>query len=557
MPKRMLDLLKQPSLRLTIIAIVLLVLVPTLGVVMATLFNTSKSFHDASTRQLLETSRTVARSTANELELTASVLLNLAELHSDGEHFPHRGASSFANGRYELYDLSGKQGSWEFVGDSPNMAAVKELVIAAAQSGRPQVSNILSIPAASGTYPLLKVAMAVPEISGTSRVRVATLVTAPDDLIHSLSKHSENNLSVILAVTDGAGRIMGRSVDGARFIGRPVPDWSALKSTGSESGSFKAKTLEGKQIVFAFQTIAGTPGWVAVVGESASSFDQRWQQPLQVMLAASTITILFALLLAILLVQRALRPIRHLADRAKRIASGQPAAGQSIGDDVPPSFVAEFEALRVSLDEADKVLRQSLDESCRAAQQAQENNEVLRAAERQAKLGHWSLDVKTRVLSSSEMISALYGDVSEPCDIPVEALRERLLPESVQRIDAAVANCIATGEPYAMEVEHWRTDGSTFAAYVRGTPVFDEAGQVVKITGVLQDISERKEQRERLTALADNLPSGVIFRLERDAQRYLKLTFLSAGLEQLTGLSASEILVNPRKLVAALPADST
>lgn len=551
MPKRMLDSLRQPSLRLTIIAMVLLVLVPTLGVVMVTLFNTSKSFYDASTRQLLETARTVARSTANELELTSSVLLNLAELHSDGDHLQHRGASSFANGRYELYELSGQKGRWDFVDESPQLQAVKDLAVAAAQTGRPQVSNILE-----GTGQALKMVMAVPEISGTAHVRVATLVTSPADLIHSLSKHSENNLSVILAVTDGAGRIMGRSVDGERFIGRPVPDWKTLKETGSESGSFKATTLEGKQIMFAFQTIAGTPGWVAVVGESASSFDQRWQQPIMVMLTASTVTILFALLLAILLVQRALRPIRHLADRAKRIASGQTTAASSIGDDVPPSFIAEFEALRVSLNEADKVLNQSLDESRRAAQLAQENNEVLRAAERQAKLGHWSLDVKSGVMTSSEMMSVLYGDESEPKEVHASALKDRMVDESAQRILAAVQKCVATGEPYSMEVEHRRTDGSTFAAYVRGTPVFDEEGKVVKITGIMQDISERKEQRERLTALADNLPSGVIFRLERDAQRYLTLTFLSAGLEPLTGLPASEILANPRKLVAAIPAES-
>ena len=553
MPKRMLDLLRQPSLRLTIIGIVLLVLVPTLGVVMATLFNTSKSFNEASTRQLLETARTVARSTANELELTSSVLLNLAELHSAGEQLEHRGASSFANGRYELYEVSGKQGSWQFVGGGPEEQVVKDLTIAAAQSGRPQVSNIIESAGKAGG---LQVVLAVPEISGSARVRVATLITSPADLIHSLSKHSENNLSVILAVTDGSGRIMGRSVDGQRFIGKPVPDWKALKQLGSESGSFKAQTLEGKQIMFAFQAIAGTPGWVAVVGESASSFDQRWRQPMMVMLITSTVTILCALLLAIWLVQRALRPIRHLADRAQRIATGHAAAEQSIDDDVPPSFIAEFEALRVSLDKADKVLHKSLEESRSAARLAQENNEVLRAAERQAKLGHWSLDVKTGVLTSSEMLSTLYGIEAEPDGIPLHTLGTRLLPESAQRIEAAVENCVATGVPYAMEVEHLRVDGSTFSAYVRANPVFDDHGEVVKIIGVLQDISERKEQRDRLIALADNLPSGVIFRMERDSRRYLSLTFLSAGLEKLTGLSASEVLLNPRKLIAALPAES-
>lgn len=46
----------------------------------------------------------------------------------------------------------------------------------------------------------------------------------------------------------------------------------------------------------------------------------------------------------------------------------------------------------------------------------------------------------------------------------------------------------------------------------------------------------------------------MIFRIERDSHLYLKLAFLSAGLETLTGLAASEVLQNPRRLMAAIPA---
>ena len=552
MLKRMLDSLRQPSLRLTIIAIVFIVLVPTLGVVMATLFNTSQSFHEASKRQLLETARTVARSTANELELTSSVLLNLAELHADAEGPSRRGATSFANGTYDLYSLNGGQGHWQFVDELPQSPQVQQLVTAAAQSGRPQVSDILD---ASHPSESMKVVMAVPEISGTAQVRVATLVTSPGDLIHSLSKHGESNLSVIIAITDGAGRILGRSVDGERFIGKPVPDWQRLLDLGQDSGTFKAQTLEGQQIVFAFQRIAGTPGWVAVVGESATSFDKRWQQPIEVMLIASAVTILFALSLALFIAQRALKPIRSLADRAKLIAAGQSASARSI-EELPPSFVAEFETLRLSLDEADKALHRSLLESRQAATLAEEKNLALRAAERQAKLGHWSLDVQSGRLTGSEMLSVLYGDEDDPGVLSVKGLEQRLEPESMQRIRLAAQHCIATGEPYAMEVVHRRIDGSSFAAYVHATASKNAKGEVVKITGTLQDISERKEHRDRLSALADNLPSGVIFRMERDAQRHLALTFLSAGLESLTGLSVSEILASPQKLTAAISADA-
>lgn len=551
--RRVLDSLKQPSLRLTIIGIVFLVLVPTLGVVLFTLFNAGKSLQEATTRQLQETARTVARSTANELELTSSVLRSLAELHGDRESLSQGGVASFAGGSYAIYQVSGKEGRWQFQGVRPEQPEIQQLTLEAAQTGRPHVSDIVDSDDKSGPF---KLAFAVPEISGVSQTRVTTLVTTPTNLIHSLYKNNESNLSVILAITDSTGRILGRSVNGQQFLGKRTPDWHLLKASGSESGFFKAQTLEGRQIMFAFQRISGTPGWVAVVGEAASTFEERWQRPIKTMLLASVAAVLLALVIALMVAQRAVRPIRHLAARARRIASGQSTKSQSISDDIPPSFVAEFETLRLSLDQADKVLNSSLEESRRAEKQAQENNEVLRAAERQAKLGHWSLDVETGIFTLSEMLSVLYGDESESSDLPVGVLDERLVPESARRISAAMKRCIETGESYALEVEHRRSDGSTFAAYVQGSAVRDIDGRVVKISGIMQDISERKEQRDRLTALADNLPSGVIFRIERDARQYLKLAFLSAGLETLTGLPASEVLQNPRRLLAAVPASA-
>lgn len=81
MRHRMLAALRQPSLKLTIIGIVMVVLLPTLAVVMATLYSASRSFHEAGTRQLLETARTVARSAWSELELTANVIAQLSQLN--------------------------------------------------------------------------------------------------------------------------------------------------------------------------------------------------------------------------------------------------------------------------------------------------------------------------------------------------------------------------------------------------------------------------------------------------------------------------------------------
>ena len=551
MHKRVLEALRQPSLKLTIIAIVFVVLVPTLGVVSATLYSSSRSFHDAGTRQLLETARTVAQSAISELELTGSVLQSLTQFQLDSEESALRdhSVSSFANGRLENHVLIREDGQWRLGRDDRTEPLVRDLVRKAAQSGQLQVSDILM---PSTPDQRMQVVLAMPGYGTQTTLQVATLVTEPQHLLHALSRGGERNLSVILAITDGQGRIIERSVDSQRFVGKPVPDWQTVKAHPAERGSFTAKTLEGQQIIFAFQRIEGTPGWVAVVGEAADSFNQRWQKPMWVMLSASAITIFLALLLAMLLARKALQPIRVLATRAQRIAAGQHNDGKRLMADVPPSFVAEFEVLRQSLDLADQTLQKSLQESQRAAHEAQEHLAVLQAAEEQARLGHWTLDVASGQLNCSDMLAVLSGGPRQSTVMHMGDLQGRMKGSSYERMQAAVQRCVEKGEAYALEIEHLRRDGSSFAAYLRGAPVFDAHGRVVAIQGTLQDISEGKEQSDRLTALADNLPSGVIFRVQRTADKGLLLQFLSAGLEGLTGLSATGLLQNAAPLLKAI-----
>lgn len=550
MQKHALAGLRQPSLRLTIIGIIFVVLLPTLGVVTATLYGASRSFQEAGTRQLLETARTVARSTISELDLTANVLQHLAQLQAVGEDVQLRRhmVSSFAHGELETHLLEKRNAQWQNMSDTALDATVQQLLVQAAQTGQLQVSDIL-MPADAEAG--MKVVLAIPSSISPYVAQVATLTTSPEHLLNALARHGDGSVSVILAIVDGQGRILARSVDSQKFIGKPVPDWQTLVQQPGSSGSFTAQTLEGGQIIFAFQRVEGTPGWAAVVGESAHSFNQRSQRPIRVMLSAATIAICLALLLAMLLARKALQPIRSLAARAQSIAAGESKDAHGLAQ-VPPALVAEFEVLRRSLDQADQVLQRSLQESQRAESEAQTHLAVLQAAEEQARLGHWSLNGETGEITCSEMLSVLFGDPAKTVVIQLEDLRSRLQPESYMRLQAAVQQCLEDGTPFAMEVDHSRRDGSTYAAYLRGAAELDASGKVIAINGTLQDISEGKEQRERLAALADNLPSGVIFRFLRSHERRLLLQFLSAGLESLTGLSANAVLQHQGSLIRAI-----
>ncbi|MBL8235553.1 MAG: PAS domain-containing protein, partial [Bryobacterales bacterium] len=83
----------------------------------------------------------------------------------------------------------------------------------------------------------------------------------------------------------------------------------------------------------------------------------------------------------------------------------------------------------------------------------------------------------------------------------------------------------------------------------------DEQGRIVALSGTLQDLSEHEDARARLEALADNLPSGAIYRLEGGLD-HLRLSYISAGIENLIGVPARAIMADRQVYLNAIhPAD--
>lgn len=537
------------SLKLCLAVILLVVLTPTLGVVAVALYRAGDSYRQASTQRLLETVQVVTQSVDGEISATARLVRSYAAARRKDQaaQAANELVVSHLGGRVTIHRVIGGR----LADAPPAIAGISELVVGAAATGHVALSNILTDRLADGSE-VLRLALAVPVSYADGGVDIAVFEAAPADLIRTLAHWSDASHSAVLAVTDGTGRIIARSMDGERSVGRPVPDWTTLTALGTDKGSFRAATIEGRQIVFGFQRIAGTPGWAAVVGEPAATFDARWRDPILSMLAAGAATILLALGLAALLTRQVLRPISLLAGRAEAIAGSKSNDLGSIAIDVAPSFVSEFETLRVSLDRADDVLRQSLTESRQSAHAARQSLAALQEAERIARIGSWSLDLSTQEFTSSEMLYELNGTDPNGPKITAEGLRRLLAKESFQRVEEAIARCVKTGEPYGLEVEHLHHERGSFQAYVQGKAIRDETGRIVKLAGTVQDISERKEERERLAALANNLPSGVIFRLERTTDECFRVAYISAGIEQLIGIPAADIVARSDVLFDAV-----
>ncbi len=82
-----------------------------------------------------------------------------------------------------------------------------------------------------------------------------------------------------------------------------------------------------------------------------------------------------------------------------------------------------------------------------------------------------------------------------------DAFRQAIVPEDRERVSAAFA-AVATGEAEA-EYRIVRPDGEVRWIWARAVPVRDEHGQLVRIVGIAEDISGRKETEEQQAFLAE------------------------------------------------------
>jgi diguanylate cyclase (GGDEF)-like protein/PAS domain S-box-containing protein len=117
--------------------------------------------------------------------------------------------------------------------------------------------------------------------------------------------------------------------------------------------------------------------------------------------------------------------------------------------------------------------------------------EMLRDAQRIAHLGSWYLDIASNQVIWSEELYRMFGLDPKLPPPPFTVHMELFIPESWEKLKAAVTHTLESGDPYEIELEIVRKDGSGGWMVARGERVNDSNGQPIGLSGVAQDISEQ------------------------------------------------------------------
>jgi PAS domain S-box-containing protein len=122
-------------------------------------------------------------------------------------------------------------------------------------------------------------------------------------------------------------------------------------------------------------------------------------------------------------------------------------------------------------------------------------------------------------------------------------------PEDHYKVRAALVQTIEHGTPYESEYRAIWPDGSIHHIIARGKLVSDNEGRPIRLNGLIWDITERRrteealwESEERLRRLGDNLPKSAVYQYAHEPDGRVHFLYISAGIEQLNGVSAQEVL---------------
>jgi signal transduction histidine kinase/CheY-like chemotaxis protein len=132
----------------------------------------------------------------------------------------------------------------------------------------------------------------------------------------------------------------------------------------------------------------------------------------------------------------------------------------------------------------------------------------LKEAQRVAQLGSWEWVPATDTPVWSETLYHIFGRDATLPPPDYESHAQIYTPESWAELRAMLAECLRTGNRYQLDLQLVRPDGTRGWISVRGEAQRGASGQVVKLRGTAQDITERKRAEAALRDYATTLESN-------------------------------------------------
>ncbi|NTU42867.1 MAG: diguanylate cyclase [Nitrospirales bacterium] len=203
------------------------------------------------------------------------------------------------------------------------------------------------------------------------------------------------------------------------------------------------------------------------------------------------------------------------------------------------------------------VIRQRFLESARMIGASEKR---LEDAERVACLGSWTFTPLTGQVLCSEEMSRILGLEPGEKTLCYHDFEGFVHPEDREEMDKAVRKALLDGTGYELELRVVRHDGADRQAIAKAEVRCKATGEVLHLTGTLQDITERslaeravQEARQKYADLVNNIEVGVFRAVSGPVDMFEELNkamitlFDAETKEELLCLPLSDIYASPEK----------
>jgi PAS domain S-box-containing protein len=169
-----------------------------------------------------------------------------------------------------------------------------------------------------------------------------------------------------------------------------------------------------------------------------------------------------------------------------------------------------------------------------------------------ARVAGWEFDTTESKGTWTEEVARIY-DLDPDQGINFELGFNFFTEESLPKATHAMQQAITDGKPYDLELEIVSAKGIRKTVRTVGLPVQDEAGRVIRLRGILQDITEFKAaqlETQRLLEIADHSRKALLSLVEDQRVSEEEIRRLNADLEQRVESRTLELAAANKELEA-------
>ncbi|MBF2087304.1 MAG: PAS domain S-box protein, partial [Synechococcales cyanobacterium K44_A2020_017] len=165
-----------------------------------------------------------------------------------------------------------------------------------------------------------------------------------------------------------------------------------------------------------------------------------------------------------------------------------------------------------------------------------------------AHVGSWEFDLTTQVVTWSEELYRIYeADPQSPVPRP-DLTIQHIHPDDRDRFQQRVFEAAIALQPFDADLRIITQTGKVRYIHTKGQPIYNQAGEVVRLSGIVADITDRKlvelalqESEERFQEVANTIPQ-MFFVRTLNPDRY---TYISPAYEKIWGRSRQALQDNP------------